>query len=93
MPNITEEATGSSITRHPTQETPVVRSTVNTHLPGAPRLTKSMKQLRVPQSFQNLNCLVKYDLKRLWILIPTMQRLWRDWKQSRKVTTEALESL
>jgi hypothetical protein len=37
--------------------------------------------------------LVKYNLKKLWILTPTTRRLWRDWKQSQKVTTEALKSL
>jgi hypothetical protein len=42
MPSITKEATGSSITHCPTQETPVVHSTINTRAPGAPRLTKSM---------------------------------------------------
>jgi hypothetical protein len=128
MPSITKEATGSSITHCPTQETPVVCSTVNTRPPGAPRLTKSMNSeylnrsristayaLQKEQNFgkdtvhQSFTCdksfwhvvlhiyeskyLVKYDLKKLWILIPTMRRLWRDWKQSRKVTTEALESL
>jgi hypothetical protein len=128
MPSITEEATGSSVTHHPTQETPVVCSTINTRPPGAPRLTKSMNSeylncsristayaLQKEQNFgkdtvhQSFTCdksflhvvlhineskyLVKYDLKKLWILIPTTRRLWRDWKQSRKVMTEALESL
>jgi hypothetical protein len=37
--------------------------------------------------------LVKHDLKKLWILLPTMRRLWRDWKQSQKVMTEEVESL
>jgi hypothetical protein len=37
--------------------------------------------------------LVKHDLKKLWILIPTTQCLWRDWKQSQKVMTKEFESL
>jgi hypothetical protein len=128
MPSITKEATGSSVTHCPTQETPVVHSTINTRPPGAPRLTKSMNSeylnhsristayaLQKKQNFgkdtvhQSSTCsksflhvvlhiyeskyLVKYNLKKLWILIPTMRCLWRDWKQSQKVMTEALESL
>jgi hypothetical protein len=128
MPSITEEATSSSVTHHPTQETPVVHSTVNTCPPGVPRLTKSMNSeylnhsristayaLQKKQNFgkdtvhQSSTCdksflhvvlhiyeskyLVKHDLKKLWILIPTMQCLWRDWKQSQKVMTKELESL
>jgi hypothetical protein len=108
MPStITKDATGSSITHRPTQETQVVCSTVNTRVPGAPRLTKSMNSeylnrsristayaLQKKQNFgkdtvhQSSTCdksflhvvlhiyeskyLVKYNLKKLWILIPTM---------------------
>ena len=128
MLDAAEEATGSLVAHRPTQETQVVRSTVNTRAPGAPRLTKSMNSeyfnrskistayaLQKEQNFgkdtvnQSFTCdksflhvvlflcesklLIKEDLKRIWILIPATRRLWRDWKQSRKVTTEEFESL
>jgi hypothetical protein len=113
MPSITHDATGSSVTHRPTQETPVVCSTINTRPPGVPRLTKSMNSeylnrsristayaLQKEQNFgkdtvhQSFTCdksflhvvlhiyeskyLVKHDLKKLWILIPTTRHLWRD---------------